>query len=263
MKKLKLSIVYYLNALPLSWGFMRGSQQKVFDLDFSPPSLCSDQLADGRVDIGLIPVIEYLRIPDLKVVPGLSLAAKQAVKSVLLFSKVTPAEINTVAVDNSSRTSVTLLKILLRERYLIDPSFFDHGPDLQVMLQDCDAALLIGDAALKADKAEMHVLDLAEEWNKLTQKPFVFAFWGIRKSSHWNDRNPFVVSFQEGMANLRLIVHEQAEKLGLPVSIVESYLNKNMNYTLDKENMEGLQLFFRMAQEHRLVSSLNELEFIA
>lgn len=263
MKKLKLSIVYYLNALPLSWGFMRGSQQEVFDLDFSPPSLCSDQLADGRVDIGLIPVIEYQRIPDLIVVPGLSLAAKHAVKSVLLFSKVPPAEIKTVAADISSRTSVILLKILFRERYSIDPFFFDHGPDLQVMLQDCDAALLIGDTALKARKNGMKVLDLAEEWKDLTQKPFVFAFWGIRKSSHWNDRNPFVVSFQEGIANLDVIVHEQAEKLGLPVSIVESYLNQNMNYTLDGENMEGLQLFFRLAREHRLVPSLQELEFIA
>ena len=242
---------------------MRGSLQDIFDLDFSPPSLCSDKLADGRVDIGLIPVIEYQRIPELKVVPGVSLAAKQAVKSVLLLSRVPLARIRTVATDNSSRTSVVLLRILLRERYSADPSFALHEPELQSMLQKCDAALIIGDRALKAVRDRLEVCDLAEEWKSLTQKPFVFAFWGIRKSSQWHDKNPFMISLQEGIENLHLIVKEQAERLQLPVPLVDSYLRDNMNYSLDQENVEGLRLFYQMAREHRLVSSLRDLEFVS
>ena len=100
MHKLKLSIVSYLNALPLSWGFMRGEERNVFDLDFSPPSRCADLLLRGEVDIGLIPAIEYQRIPDLRIVPGLSVASKHKVKSVLLLSKVPVQQIKTIALDS-------------------------------------------------------------------------------------------------------------------------------------------------------------------
>lgn len=112
MMKPRISIVWYLNSYPLSWGFIWGRQKGEFEPVFSAPAQCADGLATGVVDVGLIPVIEYQRIPDLKVVPGLSLAAKKEVRSVLLLSKLPITQVRTVALDNSSKTSVCLLQIL-------------------------------------------------------------------------------------------------------------------------------------------------------
>src|SRR5262249_14576703 len=121
VSRLRLSIVYYLNSLPLSWGFMHGNQRELFELDFSPPSRCADLLGQGNVDVGLIPVIEYQRIPGLKIIPGLAVASKSNVRSVLLISKVPMQQIRSVAMDASSRTSVCLLRILLRNALKTEP----------------------------------------------------------------------------------------------------------------------------------------------
>lgn len=262
MKKPTLSIVYYLNALPLSWGFMHGRERGVFDLDFSPPSRCADLLARGDVDAGLIPAIEYQRIPGLKIVPGLSVASKQAVKSVLLLSKTPVQQIKTVAADNSSRTSICLLKILLRARFQTDPIFQPQAPNLEAMLGSCDAALLIGDAALKAETAGLQRYDLAEEWRALTGQPFVFAFWGVRASSGWTDARVFESSYFYGKARTDEIVADQAHQLRLPQEVIRTYITENIDYSLDAENLEGLQLFYRLAREYRLIEAVRELEFL-
>jgi chorismate dehydratase len=261
MEKHKLSIVYYLNALPLSWGFMRGPQRDVFDLDFSPPSRCADLLARGEADIGLIPVIEYQRVSGLKIVPGLSVASKERVKSVLLISKVPAQRIHTLAADSSSRTSVCLLKILLRTLFKADPVFEARPPDLKAMLEHCDAALLIGDVALKADISHLYCYDLAEQWRMLTGKPFVFAFWGIRGSASLADTAVFDQSYEYGSAQLEEIAAEQSTQLGLPLEMIRTYLTQNIDYSLDEDNLEGLSLFFQLAREHRLIDSVRSLEF--
>ena len=131
MFKLRLSIVGYLNSLPLSWGFIHNQSKDVFDYDFSPPSLCADQIAVGSVDVGLIPAIEYQRITNLKIVPNLSVASKRKVSSVLLISKVPIQKVNSIALDKSSRTSVALLQILLKIRFKLNPLVTSHEPDLK------------------------------------------------------------------------------------------------------------------------------------
>jgi chorismate dehydratase len=263
MRKLRISVVYYLNSLPLAWGFIRGRQRGRFDLVFSPPSQCSTLLAASSVDVGLIPVIEYQRIPDLQVVPGLSLAAKHKVRSVLLVSKPPVSRVRTIAVDDSSRTSVCLLQILLRDRFGIQPDMRSVPPDLKAMLETCDAALVIGDIALRARNDGLFVYDLAAEWRSLTGLPFVFAFWSVRKSCGLQNAFAFEDSFQEGYEHLADIAREQARKLDLPETSLLSYLSDNMNYHLDAENLEGLQLFYQLARQHRLVSTVKKLEFLS
>jgi chorismate dehydratase len=262
MNKLKLSIVHYVNALPLSWGFMHGDEHDVFDLDFSPPSRCADLLARGEVDIGLIPAIEYQRIPGLRIVPGLSVASKERVKSVLLLSKVPAAQIKTLAADSSSRTSVALLKILLRSRFKIDPRFEVHAPDLGTMLKQHDAALLIGDLALKTETRGLHCYDLAEEWRQFVGKPFVFAFWGVRGSVTLPDTDVFQRSHEYGKAKSSEIIAEQALQLDLPKDLIRTYINEHIDYSLDEDNLEGLRLFYRLAREHRLIEWIRELQFV-
>src|SRR5947207_4014168 len=149
MAKAKISIVKYLNAVPLAWGILEGSQKELFDAVLSTPAECADQLAQGRVDIGLIPSIEFQRIKGCRIVPGPAVAATHRVRSVILVSMVPLFKVKTVACDNGSRTSVALTKIIFNEFYHTHPDFRPAAPDLPSMLAQSDAALLIGDNALK------------------------------------------------------------------------------------------------------------------
>jgi chorismate dehydratase len=261
MNKPKLSIVYYLNSLPLAWGFIHGEQCELCALDFSPPSRCADLLSEGTVDAGLIPAIEYQRIPELRIVPDLAVASKSNVKSVLLISKVPARKIRTLAADNSSRTSLGLLRILLQSKFQVDPRIQSEMPNLRAMLQKHDAALIIGDAALKAKTEGLFTYDLAEEWRSQTGKPFVFAFWAVRKSSLMRDCTAFQESFKYGRAHLESIAREQSPRLDLSESEILRYLTENIDYSLDQENLDGLTLFYRLAREYCLLDTLRELEF--
>lgn len=262
MKKKRASIVSYLNSLPPAWGFMHGPQHAVFDLDFSVPSACADLLARGEAEIGLVPVIEYQRISGLKVVPGISLASKQQVKSVLMLSKIPAEQIRTLAADISSRTSVCLVEILLHEKYGVRPKVVPHLPDVPAMLKQCDACLVIGDVALKCRKEGLLVYDLASAWRSLTGRPFVFAVWAVRGDLTSVEKEAFAGSYQFGRDNLAQIVSDQTAKLGLDPELIATYLTENMNYALDDENLQGLQLFFDLALKHKMIEAARPIEFV-
>src|SRR5207249_3676641 len=199
MAKGKISVVKYLNAVPLAWGILEGPQREVFDPILSTPAECADQLAQGRVDIGLIPSIEFQRIKGSRIVPGPAVASLYFVRSVILVSVVPLWKVRTVACDSGSRTSVALAKIIFNDFYHTHPDFRPADPNLANMLAQSDAALLIGDHALKfmetnaLPDVENHkalvrlgsepieVFDLAERWRFLTGLPFVFAFWAVRE----------------------------------------------------------------------------------
>src|SRR5438093_2581508 len=149
MAKGKISVVKYLNAVPLAWGILEGPQREVFDPILSTPAECADQLAQGRVDIGLIPSIEFQRIPGTRIVPGPAVACRHRVRSVLLVSVLPLWKVRTVAADNGSRTSVALARIIFDEFYHVRPDFQPAEPNLERMLKQCDAAVIIGDNALK------------------------------------------------------------------------------------------------------------------
>src|ERR1051326_2765935 len=149
MAKSKISIVKYLNAVPLAWGILEGPQKEVFDPILNTPAECSDQLSNRHVDIGLIPSIEFQRIKGCRIVPGPAVASWNTVRSVILVSEVPLWKVKTVACDNGSRTSVALTKIIFSEFYHIHPDFRPAEPNLADMLAQNDAALLIGDNALK------------------------------------------------------------------------------------------------------------------
>jgi chorismate dehydratase len=262
VRKHKLSIVGYLNALPLSWGFIQGRSADRFELDFSPPAQCAEKIAAGSVDIGLIPAIEYQRISNLRIIPNLSVASKGSVRSVLLVSKVPWSRIRTVALDRSSRTSVALLRILLRMRCPLDPALYSQEPELPSMLRRCDAALLIGDAALTADTAGLLRYDLSEAWQEETGKPFVFAFWACRVESRMEDSSPFEESYRYGQAHLDDIVRQQSRQLRMPPGQIHSYLTRCIDYSLDEDNLDGLLHFYRLAREMKLISETQPLRFI-
>ena len=148
MPALNLSVVQYLNTVPLIWGMLHGEQQGKFDLQFTTPANCADAVIRRKADAGIIPSIEYHRLEKGQILTGMSIAAKNEVKSVLLLCKVPFAKVRNVATDNSSRTSVALMRILMRKFYSKWINITPLMPRLDVMLERADAALVIGDAAL-------------------------------------------------------------------------------------------------------------------
>jgi chorismate dehydratase len=255
-RKIRVSFIEFLNAIPLGWGFMHGSHQGLVELLFDVPSECARHLMSGEADVGLIPVVEYFRIPGLKVIPEIAIAARGKVKSVLFVSKVPIEEVKKVALDSSSRTSTALLKILLSRFYGRESvEYSELLPNAEEMLVAHDAALLIGNAALQIPPQKRYVYDLALEWNRFTGLPFVFAFWAVREGVELgNSLNAFYRSREEGIAAIDEIASMYADRLGLAPSEIRSYLSFNLDYSLDDRNMEGLQLFFSLAHEAKLLN---------
>ncbi len=263
----RLSIIDYLNAAPLNQGFKHGLGREYFQLKFHNPSACADRLRNGEVDAGIVSSIEYLRIPDLRIVPGLCIASPKRVRSVVILSKVPPDQIRSLALDTSSRTSVVLAQLLLRERYGVNPAGVDMGPDLPAMLAGNDAALMIGDAAMRAPRQGLFVLDLAEEWHSWTGLPFIFALWLVRQDAPELPVPGGVASFfhkslEIGMDELPAIVEEARRTIGWTKIELQEYLTENISYTLGEAERESLALFFEKAVRHGFAPEEKPLRFL-
>ncbi len=272
MPPLRISAISFLNTAPLMWDFENGEpaarSHQDFEVGYTIPSHCAQQLKTGSADIGIIPVAAYTEIPDLVIVPDVAIAAKNKVRSILLVSKTPLEKIRSVATDDSSRTSAALVEIYLRKFVGTDPGFSRQKPSLKEMLQWHDAALLIGDPALQARTEGYYVYDLAEEWRRWTGRPFVFAFWAVRKaalegrSAELNIARVFQQSRDHGLKHIPEIAAAWAPKLGLAAQVISDYLTENVDYSLDQENLEGLRLFFRYGAESGVFSSAPEPEFL-
>ena len=263
--KIRLSLVHYLNSAPLGWAFLHGPFKEQFDVLPSSPALCADQLSKGEVTIGLIPSIEYERIPNLRIIPGMSISSLAAVRSILLIRHKGIRTIRSVALDTSSRTSVALIRILLHANMGIRPEFVPHPPDVVSMLDHCDAALLIGDAALKIRLEEYETTDLAEKWAQWQQNPFVFAFWACRADAHLP--SDLASIFREaknwGLDRRDEIASTFSGSLNLPKPFLENYLRQNIDYDLGMRHINGLERFYQLAEQERLIPEYRAPQFLA
>ena len=268
MRPIRVSAISFLNTAPLLWDFEQGSPRPEFRLEYTVPSACAEQLRAGAADIGIIPVVAYHEIPDLVVIPDVAIATKRTVRSIVLVSKVPIDEIRRVAADTSSRTSVLLARLLFRKWHGGDREFTAMAPELGPMLEKCDAALLIGDPALTVSRSQYLVYDLAEEWHRLTGKSFVFAFWAVRREALAQAPANLVRIFQQSRdhglepANLAQLGREWAPRVGLTEAEVVRYLTENIDYSLDAENLAGMELFFRLAAEAGLLPQPRSVEFL-
>ncbi|HEV8610840.1 MAG TPA: menaquinone biosynthesis protein [Thermoanaerobaculia bacterium] len=251
---LRFSVVDFLNARPLIWGLLENPPPGVH-VSRDAPSACADKLASGEADVGLIPSIEYQRIPDLRVVPDLGIAAASEVRSVLLVSSVARDRIGSVALDPASRTSAVLTRLLLKRRYHVEPLYRDPGART-------DAALVIGDPALKTRLNRKVVLDLAAEWRAFSGHPFVFAFWamrpGVEASEVWRVVRD---SYKAARREFPRLVAKEAAESGLSEAVVDDYLRHSLHYELDAGDLEGLELFYRLAAEDGQIPAARPLEF--
>jgi chorismate dehydratase len=286
MARLRISVVQYLNTAPLVRGFTHGPLQGKYDLSFTVPSLCAEALCGGAADVAIIPAIEYQRIPGLVVLPDLSIASKERVRSLLLVSKIPIREVRHIALDRSSRSTQALTRILCEDRWSIAPEFSQATPDVAEMLQSADAALLIGDPALRlAIQAEqcvkpgadgewicrgtqvglpqsssLHLYDVVHEWWQLTERPAVLAVWAARPGIAAPELvADFSASLVFGLAHLPEICAEAARELQLPEKELSLYLRTNIDYSLDAENLKGLNEFFTRAARLKLIPQANPI----
>jgi len=259
----RVGIVDYLNSRPLAWAFREDAESGPFVPFHLPPAEVAQQLATGSLDIGLIPSIEVQRIPGLRLIPGLCIAATHEVRSVLLISKVQPRQIRRLALDQNSRTSVALAKIILSRRYGVAPECVSQPPNVETMMQQADAALVIGDPALRVSVADYRVLDLAEEWRRLTGLPFVFAVWAVRAGIAADGLLPFFNrSLQQGLENLDELIAEAGEQLDLAPAELREYLTVSLSFRLGNEELAGLREFYSLAAEMDLIAEARPVQFL-
>lgn len=271
MRRLRISAISYLNTAPLMWDFEHGEAGRHFEISYTIPSSCARALAEGSADIGIIPAAAYAQIPGLQTLPDVAIASRRAVRSILLVSQIPVELVRTVALDTSSMTSVALTKVLFEKWLGEGREFVSMEPNIEKMLSECDAGLLIGDPALQVDRKKYHTLDLAEEWIRYTGKPFVFAFWAVRQDA-LQEADPamdlgamFRESRDHGLTpeSLQQIGVEWAPRLGISKESVRTYLTENIHYQLDAGCLEGLQLFYRYAAEIGALREVPEFRFAA
>lgn len=248
----RIGAAWFLNTKPLIYGFQNDpvlakQVQMVYDI----PAINEVQLFKNEVDIALVPSIEYARHSSLyELIPSGCISSDTTVKSVMLFFNKNLDGIKRIAIDESSRTSVMLLKILMQEKFGINPEYVVMKPDLGAMLSSNDAALLIGDNALRGTLQSPNYLDLAEEWIDMTQLPFVFAVWaGKRGNVSKSDISLLSESRRQGIENIGKIASEFATNSGWGASsdFYESYLTENIKFELTDDRIEGLMEFYRLA----------------
>jgi chorismate dehydratase len=245
----RVAVISYLNTVPLIWGLENGPRRHPFELQYCLPSEGADLVQGGEADIGLLPVIEMAR-QGLRYCPGTGIACDGAVRSILLVSKVPPAEIRSLAVDRGSRTSVMLARVILARKYDARPAVTVTEPQLDRMLASHDAALVIGDPALHLDPATLPflTLDLGAEWKLLTGLPMVFAVWcGQARFVTPATSRHFEDSLAYGERHLATIVAGEAAQRQLPPDLIHTYLTRNIIYRLGENEYKGMRTYLELA----------------
>jgi chorismate dehydratase len=229
---------------------LHGEQRGLFDLSFAIPAECADRLASGLADIGIVPAVELNR-QKLEIIRGAGIACHGPVRSILLISKVPYSEIRRLAADSTSRTSVALSRVILARKYGVEPEVRPHAPHLPSMLENADAALIIGDAALVLDPENLpfHVLDLGAEWVQMTGLPMVFAVWAARAEFPTQDPVPFMESMRFGRTRIDDIARSEHAKVGVSEELARSYLKDNIVFELGDREYSGLKTFLQYVSE--------------
>ena len=259
--KPRLAASSYLNTAPLIWSFKHGTRKDEITLIDALPSACADLLAAGQIDFGLVPTIEYQRMENVTLVPRVCVGSRQKVRSVVLVSRLNNLKkVRTVALDESSRTSATLVKIIFKEFFGFEPDWTTRSPDIREMLRTNDAALIIGDPAMTFEREGLRVWDMAALWHDFTGLGFVFAMWMAAAAN--GSESPsvdFAQACKEGLAQRNEIIDHYEQNLGLTRSELETYLTENITFFLEDDLRQGLDQYYNLAHKHSLIPGLKPL----
>jgi chorismate dehydratase len=259
--EIRIGAVNYLNSKPLIEGLAELAPEAELVLDY--PSRLADRLSDGTLDVALVPSIACLVAPNYEVVSDACVAARGPVLSVKLYFRTEPAAVRRLALDAGSRTSSTLARILLGERYGIFPELEPLPLDQSTAKTDADAVLLIGDRAIGPPaEAFPATWDLGEEWTNWTGLPFVFAMWGTPRGTALGRVEDLLSAARDlGVNNLPSIARREAPLLGLPEQVTIDYLTQNLYYRLGAAERQGLARFHQLAVKHKIAPEGIDLVF--
>lgn len=251
--KYKIGVVPYINVMPLVWG-IENLTDEIETINATPRQI-SNLLKDGKIDIGILPTFEYLTTNIYDYVPGICISSNGAVKSVVLHSKVSLKKTKRILLDRSSKTSIALLKILLRERH-IEPEFcISEKPLIEYseLPKEYDAYLTIGDVAMQLNGRYQQSYDLGELWKNLTGLPFVFALWAYKKSSDVERLCEILKSCKrEGLKNITCVAEKAARKTGLSFETCQKYFTKIIDYDLDDNKLSAMKVFKDLINKHNI-----------
>jgi chorismate dehydratase len=272
---MRIGAVSYLNTKPLVYRLAELAPQH--ELVFDVPSRLADELAAGRLDVALIPSIEFFQRPDYCIVSNACIGCRGPVRSVKLLSRVPLKEIRTLALDEGSRTSVALVRILLAERFQIEPKLLPFPLAAAPESIAADALLMIGDRAIHPPTDGFVVQwDLGDAWCRWSELPFVFAMWVARGAGQGSG---FRVQGSEaefaelsallnqardlGVANLEEIAACEHSAVGLSQEDCLVYLRDHLHFFFGPREQAGLQLFYEHAQRLGLVTANKRIRLTA
>ncbi len=239
--KVRVGAVSYLNTKPLIYGIEKGMIKDEAELVIDYPSKIAGMLLDDQIDVGLVPVAILPKMKEHYIISDYCIGSVGAVASVCLFSEVPLHEIKTVLLDYQSRTSVALLKVLIKEYWKLDVDFEETSGDYQSKISGTTAGLVIGDRALEQRKLSPYIYDLGEEWMKFTGLPFVFAAWISNKKLDDNFIDEFNKANAFGLNRIEEVVKENP----FPVFDLHAYYTECISFKLDEYKKKGLELFLK------------------
>ena len=247
-RRLRVGGVNYLNSKPLLEGLTELASETELVLDY--PSHLADGLASGDLDVALIPSVECLANPDYEIVSDACVATRGPVLSVKLYSRVPPEQIRSIALDEGSRTSAALARVMLAERHDVFPKIEPLPLGCSTDATRADAVLLIGDRAMHPLDEQFHTTwDLGEEWLNWTGLPFVFAMWTARRGVDLGSLEEALNKARDlGVARFAEIAEREAGPLGLSVDQAFEYLTRNLHFQLGSAEKNALSLFCRLAR---------------
>jgi len=257
MSVFRLSAVSFFNTTPLVDGLR---EDPAVRLRFAVPSALIDDLISRESDVALLPVIDYQRLPGLRVIPAGGIGCDGPTLTVRLFSKAPIEQTTTLAADTDSHTSVALARVIFDRVFGLRPPIVPLNE-----AKEDDTLLLIGDKVITAAPADRpHQLDLGEAWKKLTGLPFLFAVWTARGGIHLGDLPQRLSTARErGLSRVDTLVRDFAVPRGWPADIARRYLTEYLKFTVEPRQLEAMRVFHRMAHEvGALESPPAELEII-
>lgn len=239
---IKISVVSYLNSKPFIYGIEHSEVAKNIDLQLDIPSVCARKLIEGQVDIGLIPVAVIPELKEHHIISDYCIGAIGKVSSVMLYSEVPLGSIKRILLDYQSRTSVTLVQVLAKEFWKIQPEWVPASHNYENQIRQTTAAVIIGDRTFGLEANYPYVYDLSEEWQKFTGLPFVFACWVSNKKLPDSFISAFNTALRYGMDHRKQLIQELNRKAAYKTD-VEKYLTKSISYNYDDAKKQALKRF--------------------
>lgn len=249
--------------LPLIYGIIHNLVRHDFRVSFGSIIENAIKLREGEIELGIISSLDYaLKKETWRIVPNLCISSIQKIKHVQLFFKKGLKDIRKVAVDKNAASEAILLKILMREKFLMSPDYIEMEPDLEKMLLNAEAALIVGESSLNYYRIHRNRLDLNEEWLDMTGLPFVYAFWAGREILITSDDlNVIQSSFDLGIKNLEKLSKDYAQKHQEDWAFYHDFFTQNLSYSFSDQEKDGLNEFYNYAFFYGFTEFIPDLHF--